>query len=109
MSTVDEKKRFYIKIHEHEGKLLLAVCDPNILGRERRKGDVVISVPQYFYQGREASLEEVIDLIREADMVVVTGRRIIEELIKAGIVDEESVLKLDEEFWHVQILKEVIR
>ena len=103
------ERPFYVKIHEYEGQILLAVCDRELLGRELRKGDIVLTVPRYFYEGHEASLDEVLDLIRDADIVVATGRKIIEELIKRGVVAEESVLKLDEEFWHIQILREVIR
>ena len=104
-----KERRFYVKVHEYEGQILLAVCDRELLGRELKKDNIVLAVPHYFYGGREVSLDEVLDLLREADIVVATGRKIIEELIKRGVITEESVLKLDNEFWHVQILREVIR
>jgi len=96
---------FYVKRHmSSDGRLVVAVCDKEVLGKEFREGDIVLSVPESFYRGDLVELDDAVRAIEEADIAVVTGRRIVEELIRLGIVCREAVLKVGNQL-HVQIVR----
>jgi len=99
---------YYVRIHQINGKILVAVCDEEILGKEFRKGDLVLSVSSEFYGGERVDLKQVIELIIESDIAVVTGKRIVSELIKAGLAVPEAVLRIGDQL-HIQIIKSVYR
>ena len=99
---------YYVRVHQIDGKVLVAVCDEEILGKEFRKGDIVLSISSEFYKGERADLKRVIELILESDIAVITGRRIVRELIKAGLAVPEAVLEIGDQL-HVQIVKSVYR
>ncbi len=99
--------KFYVKKHLAENKVIVAVCDEEILGKEFREGDIVLSIPRSFYEGEKVDLEEAIHAILRADIAVVSGRRIVEELIRRGIVVRESVLQIRDQL-HVQIVRELV-
>ena len=104
----EEKGLYYVRIHQINGKILVAVCDEEILGKEFRKGDIVLSISSEFYKGERVDLRRVIELILESDIAVITGKRIVNELIKAGLAVPEAVLKIGDQL-HVQIIKSVYR
>jgi len=97
---------FYAKIHRAQGKILVAICDEEILGKEFREGDIVLSVPPSFYKGEKVDLRQAIELIRIADIAVITGKRIVTELIREGLASPLSVLKVGDQL-HMQIIREV--
>jgi len=99
---------YYVRIHRINGKILVAVCDEEILGKEFRKGDLVLSISSEFYRGERVDLKQVIELIIESDIAVVTGKRIVNELIKAGLAVPEAVLRIGDQL-HIQIVKSVYR
>lgn len=85
---------------------MLAVCDEEILDKEFREGNIVLKVNKEFYLGtRVESVNDVLNLIPEVDIIVATGARIVQALIREGLADEKSVLKVSNQF-HVQILRE---
>ena len=102
--NVDEQGFFYAKIHHAEGKVLVAICDEELLDKEFREGELVLSIPSSFYRGERVNLRRAIELILEADIAVVTGRRIVQALIKAGLATPESVLNIGGQL-HLQIVK----
>lgn len=86
----------------------MALCDEEILGKVFREGDIILDVSPNFYQGEKVGLEEAIEAIREADIAVITGKRIISKLAEIGLIDEDFALKIEGQL-HLQIVKEVLK
>ncbi len=97
---------FYMKIYNMGGKTMVTICDEEILGKVFREGDIVLDISPTFYGGKKVGIEEVIEAINTADIVVVSGRRIVDELAKRGLTLKEYTLKVNEQL-HVQIIKGV--
>lgn len=85
----------------------MALCDEEILGKVFREGEIILDVSPNFYQGEKVGLEEAIKAIREADIAVITGKRIISKLAEIGLIDEDFALKIEGQP-HLQIVKEVL-
>lgn len=98
---------YFMRIHNVGGKKIVAVCDEEILGMVFREGDVVLDISPKFYGGRKADLEEVMNEIMDADIVVLSGKRIVEELDRRGAVIKEYALKVGDQL-HIQIVREVL-
>lgn len=98
---------YLLKFHGNGRNIVVAICDEEILGKTFREGDVILAVPASFYGGRRVGIEEVVAAIMEADVAVISGKRVVTELVKRGIVSLDFVLKVQDQL-HVQIVREVI-
>jgi len=99
-------KEYYLKVHNVDSKTIVTVCDKDLLGKEFREGDIVLKVEEPFYGGKLADLEEVINAILSADIVVLTGSKLIEELSKRGLIPKDFALRVGDQL-HIQIVREV--
>ncbi len=95
-----------MKVHRAGQKTVVAVCDEDILGKEFREGNLVLKVDSHFYGGKLVGIEEVVNAILSADIAVITGTKIVEELSRRGLVLREFALRVGDQL-HVQIVKEV--
>ena len=83
---------YCLKVYRHGTEILVAVCDPDILGKVFEEGDLVIEVTEKFYGNRRVKKEEVIKALRYATIANITGVNSVECAIEAGIIDRERVL-----------------
>jgi hypothetical protein len=85
---------------------LVSVCDADCLGETYEDGPVTLTVTEEFYGGDdavEATAEEVVAGLRRAQVANIVGREAVGVAVEAGLVDEETVLDV-EETRHAQLL-----
>jgi hypothetical protein len=75
--------------------LLVAVCDPNVLGETFQEGDISLSVSESFYGGDTASESEVVESLARCSVANIVGTESVGVAIEHGFVDEENVLEVD--------------
>ena len=75
--------------------LLVAACDPDVLGETFENGDVEFTVNEEFYGGEEASEDAVRESLARANIANLVGRDVVALAIEEGFVDEGNVLELD--------------
>jgi hypothetical protein len=75
--------------------VLVSVCDPDVLGDTFENGDVSLTVDPAFYDGDEATAEEVVDSLARCSTANLVGEETVALAIEHGFVDEENVLDLD--------------
>lgn len=96
------------KFHGDEayGVRVVYISDEDVVGRVERDNErgIVLSVPEILSKGELVDESGAIATIRNADVVVLYGKRIIEVAIGLGFVAEESVLEVNG-LRHVQIFK----
>ena len=85
-----------VKVHEKEGRVLVAVTDSNLIGKKFREGNIQLDLTSDFYKGEEKTEEETGDLIRNADHVNLVGKKAIELAVKEGIIEEENIITIQE-------------
>jgi hypothetical protein len=75
--------------------LLVSVCDPEDLGETYENGSVSLTVEPDFYDGEEATEEEVVDSLARCSTANIVGEEAVAVAVEHGFVDEENVLELD--------------
>lgn len=98
--------KYFLKIHNSQGYTIAAICDEEILGKVFREKGVILDVSPHFYGGEKVDMDRVLEAIRNADIVVITGRRIVEKLAELGVVHREFALEVENQL-HIQIVREV--
>ncbi len=83
---------FYLKVHEMQGDVLVAVCDREILGKRYFDGEVQFEVKEKFYGSQIASESDVIAALNKATIANLAGNRIVDLAIKNKMVENEHVL-----------------
>uniref|UniRef100_A0A7C4NQR0 DUF424 family protein n=1 Tax=Ignisphaera aggregans TaxID=334771 RepID=A0A7C4NQR0_9CREN len=101
------ESNFYLKIHQYQGYLIVAVCDEEILGKVFKESDVILNVSPNFYKGEIVGFEKALEAIKSADIAVITGKRIVEKLAEIGLISKDFALKVGDQL-HVQIVREVL-
>jgi hypothetical protein len=89
---------------ETQEGLLVAVCDPDDLGRTYANGDVELEVDPEFYDGESATPEEVVDALSRCAVANLVGTESVSLAVERGFVDETNVLEF-EGTRHAQLLR----
>jgi hypothetical protein len=73
--------------------MLVIICDPKLIGKEYRAGELKLKVDRSFYSGREASVPECLAALREATIANLVGS-IVKHAVKEGIVNRANIIKI---------------
>jgi hypothetical protein len=77
-----------------EGRLV-SVADADTLGETYENGAVSLTVEREFYDGDEATAEEVTSALARCSVANLVGEQSVAVAVEAGFVDEANVLDLD--------------
>lgn len=80
-----------VKIHKRNEKTIVAVCDSDLIDHVFEEGDAILDLASDFYKGDSVTEQEAGDLVRNADIVNLVGKKAIAIGISEGIIDESSV------------------
>jgi uncharacterized protein len=94
----------YLNVTKVGQNVVLAVCDCDLLGRTLKEGKIVFHIKEKFYNGRKATLDEAVGLIRNSTIVNLVGKNCVRKAIAEGYVHPEAVIKI-EGIPHAQIVK----
>ncbi len=85
-----------VKIHAGpERKVVLAVCDKELLGKRFEEGKIQLDLSSDFYFGKEMGEKEILKLFSGAYVINLVGERSIALGKKAGILLEENTIKIE--------------
>ena len=88
----------YLKIHKSY-RSVVAICDNDLLGKLFFEGKRQLHVRESFYKDIEVTKEEAIKTIlfqaREDSTFNIVGKESVAAALEAGIIDENSVFKVD--------------
>lgn len=86
-----------VKIHGSYRKIV-AVCDAELLGKKFEKGVLQLEVKKEFYSGEKKTEKEVIEIMKalstEDATFNIVGRKAINSALKAGIISEKGIIKV---------------
>ncbi len=87
--------KFIVKEHiSHEGKILIAMCDVDLLGKKIEDGDLQLNLSSNFYKGDELSDNDALIIIKNAHILNVVGEKSIEFCEKKGFINKKNVMKI---------------
>ena len=95
-------------VKEHiakDGRLILVICDSELLGKIFEEDNKILDLKSDFYQGEEKAEEEIIEKTQKAYLIHVVGKESMKLLKKLNLVSEESIIKIAD-IPHVEIVKE---
>ncbi|MDD5700162.1 MAG: DUF424 family protein [Candidatus Nanoarchaeia archaeon] len=76
-------------------RLVVAVCDSELLGKRFEEGNFQLNVKESFYKGEEKSEEETIEFLRrmaqEDATFNIVGEESIKAALEAGVINESQV------------------
>jgi uncharacterized protein len=75
-------------------RLILAICDEDLLGKVIEDGKKQIDLTAEFYMGIVTGEEETLDLMHKAYVVNAVGKDSVACCIKAKLVDEKQVSRI---------------
>lgn len=94
----------YLKIYKNPDAILVAVCDPGLVGHTFREGRVKLEVKRDFYVGTLTNLDRAMDALAKADIGNLVGEICVEEAVRRGLVHESAVIRING-VPHVQVVK----
>lgn len=105
-SSNESEGRFYLKFIEAGGLLMAAIADEEVLGREAYdpRNGVRIRVSREFYGGRLVGVDEVVEALDKADVLILAGDRCINLAVRLGYVNPQSILRIGD-LSHAQVMK----
>ena len=81
------------KIHKNpEGRTVLALCDKELLRKKFVEADLQLDLTSEFYQGEEKSLDEIKEMIKQANHINAVGERAVKFLKDENLVDDENIV-----------------
>ncbi|MCE4613505.1 MAG: DUF424 family protein [Desulfurococcales archaeon] len=97
---------YYVRVIRIEGGLMVSIADEEVMGKAAvdEESGVRIIVSREFYGGDLVDDDRVEELMREASVLVLAGRRVIKKAIDMGLVNPDSVLEI-KGLQHVQVFK----
>ncbi|MBU0666767.1 MAG: DUF424 family protein [Nanoarchaeota archaeon] len=96
-------KEFIVKKHEYEGKVVLAICDKELLGKKIVEEKKQLDITLKFYKGTEKNDLELKELIKKNILINAVGKKIIALLINEEIISEKEI-KFVKGIPHIQII-----
>tara|TARA_Y100000310_G_scaffold94866_1_gene92655 strand:+ start:67 stop:360 length:294 start_codon:yes stop_codon:yes gene_type:complete len=93
-----------IKVHKtQEGRVVLSICDKEILGKKFEEGNLQLDLSSSFYAGEESGENKIRLELRDANIVNIVGEKSVNFCVKLGIVDVKTVGKI-KGIPHVQVV-----
>ena len=84
-----------VKSHKRENKILLSVCDDDLLGKKFTEGEKQLDLTSEFYAGEQVTKTEASDLMRNVDYLNIVGKKSVQLAIDEELIEEENVIFID--------------
>ena len=84
-------------VKEHvtaDNRLILTVCDKEIIGKKFETNDLKLDLSSDFYKGKEKTENEIVKLFPAAYMINLIGQKSVKLGLKSKIISEKDVIKI---------------
>ncbi len=92
---MNKQKKMYIKEHNLDSGLMVAVCDTELIGKHFVDGNLNLKVTEGFYKGDEATEREVIASLKHATIANLVGKRAIKCAVDNNFIGDANVIFVD--------------
>ena len=83
-----------VKIHKKENRTIIAVCDKELIDKLLEENGKQLDLRGDFYKGEERTIEEIGDLIRNADGINLVGQEAINLGLQEGVIEKENIITI---------------
>jgi len=88
------KMKVSLNVIRRDGYVFVNICEPELIGKTFREGEIRLTVDREFYEGQEVHIDYAFSLLNEANVVSIIGSKIVDEAIKRGLIKEEGVISV---------------
>lgn len=85
----------YAKKHFTGHKVVVGICDSDLIGKKFEEGEKCISVSEIFFKGEIVGKENLLEFVKGAASLNIVGKEAVETCIDLKLVGRESVLSVD--------------
>ena len=86
------KNGILAKIYHHNGEVLLAACDEELVGKYFEEGDLQLEVHETFYSGFRIDEPGLIRHLKSSTIANLVGKIVVDCAQRAGFLSEECVI-----------------
>ena len=94
--TSQDKNMITKKHKTHEGKIIISVCDSDLIDKVFDDGKLQIDLNSDFYKGENLDENKIFELLKNCYLAVFIGKKSVGFGIKKQIIDESKVIKIKE-------------
>ena len=94
---------FWCKTYSVKGKLLVAICDKSLLGKQIGK-ELKVNVNEDFYKGELVDEEKVSDFMKKSTICNLFGKEIVKLALEKKFITRENIMFIDD-IPHAQFIK----
>lgn len=94
----------YVKTHESQARIVVAICDEDLIGKKFTEGEKQLEVSERFYKGEKKPEEQVVNILQEATNLNIVGKKTIEIALKSKIIEKDAIVKI-KNIPHAQIFE----
>ena len=87
-------KKMILKKHFNEGRLILAMCDKDLLGKSFEDNKSILNLKSGFYKGEESPIEVVVSLFKKAYIINAVGKKSVALLVKENVVLPDQIKEI---------------
>lgn len=81
-----------VKVHKTDGRIIVAVCDDELAGCRFEDGEKQLDLTVDFFKGEKLDVEQAGDLLRNADVVNLVGKKSTELALEEGVIDKNNIV-----------------
>ncbi len=84
----------YVKVHESEARIVVAICDENLIGKKVSEDKKQLDITERFYKGEKKDKNEVIEIMEKAGNLNLVGKETINIALKNNIIEKEAIITI---------------
>jgi len=87
--------KVFLKIHYRNEIETVACCDEDLLNQVYKEGNLQIKISNPFFGGNLISMEEAIEILKQASYFNIVGENIVNEAVSSKILPIEGVRSIN--------------
>lgn len=96
-AELSQKYRMIAKVHKtKDNKMMLVVCDKDLIGRKFTDGEKQLDLTSDFYKGTEKTKAEISDLMRNCSMLNLVGENTLKIAVDEELISSKNVLRISD-------------
>lgn len=103
---MEKQKPFFFKMHQCQGRMILAACDASLMGKVlchgKGEGKAEFDICPEFYGREKADAAQIAEMTSQAHTCNFVGKYIIDALAQAGVIRKENAIMIGGKVPHVQ-------
>lgn len=77
-----------------DGRMILAVCDSELIGKKFTEGKHQLDLTGDFYKGEKTDEEQLKSLLRKAYSASFAGEKSVSAAVRLGFVDDDNIIRI---------------